>query len=98
MFDKIIKNQAKTFIKPALQQITTNLKTYKDSIELESGEITVAGIILLENNKLKISICTMKKGITKMEVARHLKCWDVEELADILTKNIEKLDLSKITL
>jgi hypothetical protein len=96
MLGRFIQKQIKPFVKPALKNLTAGLQKYNESIQLEADEVTVAGLILLNDGKIKISSCTMKKGTEKLEVARHLHCWDVEQLAEMLTKNIDKVDLSEM--
>jgi len=93
---KLMPKLAKV-IKPKLLELIPQIKNYRDSIELEAPEVVVVGLIYLDKGKCYISPCAMRVSERgKLEVSRQLQKYDVEDLADLLTQNMDKVDLSTI--
>ncbi len=81
-------------IKPALQKLIAQGKEIQQSIELEKGEVTVVGLITIENDKCHVLPCTVRVAENgKLQVSRVLHKYDVEELVELLISNIGKTDL-----
>ena len=84
-------------IKPGLLTLLEKAEEYRDSIKLEPGEVTVVGIIFLEKGKGYLSPCVMRVSErNRLEVSRNLQKIDFDDLADLLIKNMDKVDFSNI--
>jgi len=81
----------------ALPGILKKAENYRDSIELEPGEIAVMGLVFLENGKCYIAPCTMRVSDNgKLGVSRNLQKYDLGDLVNLLVGNLENADLSNI--
>jgi hypothetical protein len=86
--------QITPYIKPGLEKLIEKGKEYKASVQLEQGEVTVVGIVIIEGDKCVISPCAMRMSERgKLEVSRSLHHFNAAELADLLIKNIGEADL-----
>ena len=102
MLKEFIQKKLKNLLTPELkatmlQTLAQKAKDYRDSIELDEGELLVAGLLLIEGDTLVFRSCTMRapQG-QKLAVGRVLHQFTADELADLLLKNLDKADLSKI--
>jgi len=101
MFGKILQKKLMPKlaekIKPGLFRLIPIIKDYRDSLQLEEGEVTVMGLIYLDKGKCYISSCAMRISDNgKVGVSRQLHKYDFEDLADLLIKNMDKVDFSTI--
>jgi len=101
MLQKLLKPFLKKIPKlvkdKALPGILKKAENYRDSIELERGEVTVMGIIFLDKGKCFVAPCTMRVSDNgKLGVSRKLQEYDLGDLVNLLVGNLENADLSNI--
>jgi len=93
---KLIPKLAKA-IKPGLIGLIEKAEDYRNSIELKPGEVTVMALVFLDKDKCYIAPCAMRMSDNgKLGVSRKLQQYNLEDLADLLIKNMDKVDLSTL--